>query len=107
MNIWEAIKNYYLTLGEKYSVDPVIFLGIHIVATPPFLAGVWWIVRNKKRNQSIIIPVLVTLFFFNAANLYLIFYGRNIPWWIYTFIGAMTLYSGYATYKKIKKKIAA
>lgn len=63
MNIWEAIKDYYMALGEKYSVDPVIFLGVHVVATPPFLAGVWWIVRNKKRNKSIIMPVLLTLFF--------------------------------------------
>lgn len=39
--MWEAIKEYYLTLGEKYQVDPIIFVGIHILATPPFLAATW------------------------------------------------------------------
>ena len=32
--MWEAIKEYYTTIENKYYVDPVIFLGIHVVATP-------------------------------------------------------------------------
>lgn len=33
----QAIKEYYITIGNKYHVDPVIFLGIHVVATPLFI----------------------------------------------------------------------
>lgn len=40
MNWWQAIKNYYTVIGEKYQVDPLIFVGIHVIATPLFAAAV-------------------------------------------------------------------
>ncbi|MBA3705544.1 MAG: hypothetical protein H0W84_06475 [Bacteroidetes bacterium] len=103
--MWEAIKNYYTTLGLKYNVDPVIFVGIHIVATPLFIAAVAWIVTNHKKKRSIFIPSLVAAFVFNAANIYLIIFGKNIPYWIYLVIGATTLISSYFSIQKIRKKM--
>jgi hypothetical protein len=103
-DVWEAIKNYYITLGEKYSVNPIIFFGIHVAATPPFLASVGWIIKNIRDRESIVVPIVIALLFFNAANIYLIIAGKNIPFWIYIIIGATTLFSGYLTYKKIKNK---
>jgi uncharacterized membrane protein len=105
MTWWETIKNYYITLGEKYEVDPLLFVGIHVIATPLFAGAVWWILYNKKKGRSIIWPAIVAAFIFNAANIYLILYGRNIPWWIYTIVGVTTLISTYVTIKKIKKKL--
>ncbi len=103
----EAIKEYYTMLGEKYSVNPIVFLSIHVLATPPFLFCVAWLIKNIKKGTSILFPISFVLFFFNAANIYLVLVGKNIPVWIYTVIGLLTLFSGYVTYKKIKKKIAA
>lgn len=80
MTWWEAIKTYYITLGERYEVDALLFVGIHVVATPLFAAAVWWILYNKKKDRSIIWPAIVAAFIFNAANIYLILYGRHIPW---------------------------
>lgn len=107
MNWWESIKSYYITLGERYSVDPILFVGIHIVATPLFAAAVWWIVHNKKKGRSILLPSITAAFIFNAANIYLVLYGRNIPWWIYGIVGVTTLVSTYFTVRKIKKRITA
>ena len=80
MSWWETIKNYYITLRERYEVDPLLFVGIHVVATPLFAGSVWWIVFNKRKKHSILLPSIVAAFIFNAANIYLIIYGRNIPW---------------------------
>jgi len=107
MKWWDAIVNYYKTIGEKFSVDPVIFVGIHIVATPLFAAAVWWIVHNKRKGRSLVLPVIVATLIFNAANIYLIAYGQNIPWWIYAIVGTTTLVSSYFTIKKVKKKLSA
>lgn len=103
--IWEAIKNYYTTLGNNYHVDPVIFLGIHVIATPLFVLSVAWLVKNARQKKSIILPTTVSIFIFNAANIYLIFFGQNIPWYIFAFVGVTTIISGYFSYKKIKEKI--
>lgn len=103
----ESIKEYYILLGNKYHVDPVIFVGIHVVATPLFIAAVAWIVRNSRQQKSILVPALTAAFIFNAANIYLIIFGKNIPFWIYLIIGVTTVISSYFSIKKIKKKIHA
>lgn len=106
MNWWRGIVNYYKAIGEHFHVDPVVFLGIHIVATPIFAAVVWWIIRQKRQKRSLVLPVFAGVLVFNAANLYLIVFGTGIPAWIYFFVGATTFISGYFTVKKIRKKLA-
>ncbi len=103
--IWETFKNYYLTLGEKFQVDPLIFLGIHIVATPLFIMAVAWIVRNYRNKKPLVLPVITSFLVFNAANIYLVAFGRNIPWYVYAILGTTTIISGYFSYRKINKKL--
>ena len=105
MNWWHSIVNYYKAIGERFHVDPLIFVGIHIVATPVFAGVVWWIIYRKKNNKSLVLPVFAAVLVFNAANIYLIFFGENLPVWIYFFVGTTTLVSGYFTIQKIRKKI--
>ncbi len=104
-NIWEAIKHYYISLGQNYKVDPVIFLAIHVIATLVFIASVAWIVSNYKAKKSLVLPIVVATLVFNAANIYLVIAGKNIPWWIYAILAATTIISGYFSIKKIKKKL--
>ena len=103
--MWQAIKQYYTILGQKYHVDPVIFVGIHVIATPLFLAAVAWILYNHKKGKSILLPALTAALVFNAANIYLIIAGRNVPFWIYLIIGITTIVSSYFSIRKIQKKI--
>jgi prepilin signal peptidase PulO-like enzyme (type II secretory pathway) len=104
-NIWEAIKNYYITLGENYKVNPLIFLGIHVAATPLFIASVAWLIRWYRHNKALTLPIIVSFLIFNSANIYLVMFGKNIPWWIYAILLTTTLISGYFSYKKIRKKM--
>lgn len=105
MDWWNTIVDYYKTLGERYAVDPLIFVGIHVIATPLFAAAVWWIVYSKKKKRSIVFPSIVAAFIFNAANIYLIIFGTNLPFWIYAIVGTTTLISSYVTIKKIRQKV--
>lgn len=105
MDVWNAIMNYYKALGEKYSVDPVIFVGIHIVATPLFAAAVWWIIYNKRKKRSLYVPAIVATLIFNSANIYLVISGKNIPWWIYGILTITTLISSYFTIQNVRKKL--
>jgi hypothetical protein len=106
MKWWDAIVDYYKTIGEQYSVDPVIFVGIHIIATPLFAAGVWWILYNKKKGRSLVAPVVVSTLIFNAANIYLVAAGKNIPWWIYAILAGTTIISSYVTLKKVRRRLS-
>ncbi len=58
-------------LGEKYSVEPNVFVGIHIIATPLFAAAVGWLIYNQRKGKSILLPAIIARLIFNAANIYL------------------------------------
>ena len=105
MESWEIFKEWFLSLGEKYNVNPYIFGGIYLGAIPFFFLSLYRTIKNIKREKSIAFPVLFTGFFFMSAYLYLIIVGKNIPVWVYIFIGLMVIYGIYSTIKKIKEKI--
>ena len=104
-SIWNHIKNYYIMLGRNYHVDPLIFFGIHVVATPLFMLTVAWLIKNYRQKKSIALPLIFSLLIFNAANIYLVILGKNIPLWVYFMLAITTIISGYFTYKKTHKRI--
>ena len=103
--IWHSIQQYYFAIGKNFHVDPVIFLGIHIIATPLFLLSIAWLIKNYRQQKSVVIPTIVSAFIFSAANIYLVIFGKNIPWWIYLILAATTIISGYFSYRKVDRKI--
>ncbi len=105
MELWEMFKEWFLSLGTKYGVNPYIFGSIYVGAIPFFFLSLWWLTKNIKKKKPIVLPVLSTGFFFVSAYLYLIIAGRNIPFWVYIVIAALVLYGSYSTVQKIKKKV--
>ncbi len=105
MSWWDAIVDYYKAIGERYSVNPVLFVGIHIVATPMFAAAVWWIIFSARAKRPLLFPVITATIVFNAANIYLIIAGKNIPWWIYTIVATTTVISGWFSIKRVQQKL--
>jgi hypothetical protein len=105
MHWWTQVIRYYTTIGQQYHVNPLIFVGIHVVATPIFAFMVAWIIYNKKANKSIIFPSLGAILIFNAANIYLVLFGTNIPWWVYGIVASLATTSGYIAFIKIRKKL--
>lgn len=107
MEWWQIFKEWFLSLGEKYNVNPFIFGGIYLGAIPFFFISLYRTIKNIKKKKSIVLPVLLTGFFFISAYLYLIIAGKNIPVWAYVFIVLMIIYGIYSTIKKIREKTDA
>ena len=103
MEWWEIFKEWFLSLGKKHNVNPYIFGGIYVGAIPFFFLSLFWVIKKIKSKKSVVLPVLLTSFFFVSAYLYLIIVGKNIPVWVYVFIGLMVGYGIYSTSNKIKK----
>lgn len=102
MELWEAFKEWFLSLGTKYNVNPYFFGGIYIGAIPLFFLCLGWTIKNIKQKKSFTLPLLLTGFCFISAYLYLIIVGKNIQVWVYFFIGVMILYGAWSIYKKIE-----
>jgi len=107
MEYWEIFKTWFLSLGEKYNVNPYIFGSIYVGAIPFFFLCLSWTIRRIKNKKPFVLPLLLSGFCFISAYLYLIIVGKNIPVWVYIFIGIMIAYSIYSTAKKIRENTKA
>ncbi len=102
---WEAIQNWFFGLGENYGVNPLIFGVIYVGAIPFFSFSIGWLIQNYRKGKSIVLPTLLAMFFFISAYIYLIFAGKNVPYWVYGAVVAMILFGAYSTFKKVRKQI--
>ncbi|MFH5833214.1 hypothetical protein ACG2F4_02800 [Halalkalibaculum sp. DA3122] len=100
----EAIHQWLMNLSADYNVNPYIFAAIYVGAIPFFTASVAWVVRNKKRDKPITLPVFSTGFFLSSAYIYLLIAGENVPGWVYVVVVGLLGYGIYATFNKIKNK---
>ena len=105
--MWEAFTEWFLSLGDQYGVNPIIFGSIYVGAIPFFTVSIARLVRNLRRKKSIVLPALSASFFFISAYLYLLIAGRNIPLWVYAFIAAMVAFGIYSTIKKVRTQARA
>lgn len=105
MEILDQAYVWFMSLGEEYGVNPILFGLIYVGAIPFFTLSIAWVVRNYRKEISIVMPVLSASFFFISAYLYLMIAGQNVPWWIYAVVVAMLIYGAWSTYKKVKVQI--
>ncbi len=102
--MWETFTEWFLSLGDQYGVNPIIFGSIYVGAIPFFALSIARLIRNLRRKKSIVLPALSASFFFVSAYLYLLVAGRNIPLWVYGFLAVMIAYGVYATVRKIRRQ---
>jgi hypothetical protein len=102
---WNTVKEWFLSFGEQYNVNPIIFGAIYIGAIPFFTASIAWLVRNYRKGKSIVVPILSAGSFFISAYLYLIIAGRNVPLWVYLVLAAMIIFGAFSTIKKARRQI--
>ena len=103
--MWETIKDWFFSLGPKYGVNPIIFGSIYVGAIPFFTLSIAWLIRNLRQKKSIVLPLLAASFCFVSAYLYLIIAGKNIPSWVYVFLGAMVIYGVISTVSKVRRSL--
>lgn len=102
---WESFREWFVNLSDKHGVNPVIFAVIYFGAMPFFWMSLAWLVKSIKDKTSPVLPIISTGFFFISAYLYVIIFGRNVPWWVYLFIVLLVGFSAVSTWKKVKLKV--
>ena len=105
MELLNNIYVWFMSLGETYGVNPLIFGAIYVGAIPFFTLSIGWLVRKYRKGTSIVLPVLSASFFFVSAYLYLMIAGKNVPFWVYGVVIAMLIYGALSTYRNVKSKV--
>lgn len=101
------LNQWFLSLGAEYGVNPYIFGAIYVGAIPFFLASMTWLVKRARAKRSTVVPTLCAGFCFVSAYLYLAIAGRNIPVWVWIFLGVLIAYGAWSTIRDARRKIAA
>ena len=85
------IRDMMRAARENYGVDPVAFLIIYLASVPFFYFSIFRMVRAlaRRRQQEIVVWSMVFLGATAAPFLYVLFFGRNLPWWVYVVIGLL------------------
>lgn len=103
--LYQSLRAWFLSLGQKYGVNPLVFGGIYVGAIPFFSLSVAWLIRNIRRHKSPVLPTLCASFCFVSAYLYLLVAGKDIPYWVYGFVALMIGFGIYSTSRKIRSKV--
>ncbi len=90
----------------NYGVDPIIFVIISTIASPAFYYGLYRLIRAvvKRNGREIMLwgPIFGCAFI--APYVYVLFFGRNLPWWVYVVIGLLVAQGVYSLLSKIRSR---
>jgi hypothetical protein len=94
---------------DDYGVDPSVFLAIYLVSVPIFYYSLFRMIRALARRLGKEIMLWSTVFL--CANvapfLYVLVFGRNLPWWVYGIIFILIGQGIFSVIKKMRGENAA
>ena len=87
---------------EYYGVNPVIFLVLYLLHVPFSSYSLFRIMRALAKKLAKEVAVWCTVFLCALAVPfgYVLFFGRNLPWWVY---GVIALLIGQGIYSLLRK----
>ncbi len=103
------VKRLIEASRTNYGVDPIIFVIISVIASPAFYYGLYRLVRAvlKRDTRDLMLwgPIFGCAFI--APYVYVLFFGRNLPWWVYVVIGLLVAEGVYSVLRRIRSRKAA
>jgi hypothetical protein len=94
------------TLSRQYGVNPVVFGVLYFGTMPLFALSLAWWLGRWRRGASTLVPAFTTGLLFVGAYLYVLVAGRNLPLWVYVFMGAMLLLGAGTTWRQVQARRA-
>jgi hypothetical protein len=90
-SILSKIEELMQTARDNYGVNPVVFLVIYLVCVPLFYYSLFRTFRAlaKKLGKEVMLWSAIFLCSTVAPFIYVLFFGRNIPWWVYGIIAIL------------------
>jgi fatty acid desaturase len=94
---------------SRYGVDPIIFLVIYFGSVPFFYYSIFRMARAmlQRRQNDIITWSTVFLASTVAPFLYVLFFGRNLPWWVYLVVALLIGQGVYSLVRRLRRKAPA
>lgn len=96
------IKIYLFQQANLHQVDPFLFIAFYLLSKVLFLIFLGWAIKNLRKKDSILLPLLFAALGYSLPYFYLIVAGKNIPLWIYLVISMIYIISGWSIRTKLR-----
>ena len=86
---WVTAKAAEIESG--YSVNPWIFLGLMTACAPFFYYSIFRLAKGALKKDTRSLATWSTVFLAATAlpYLYVLTFGRNLPWWVYAILAVL------------------
>jgi ABC-type Co2+ transport system permease subunit len=91
---------------DHYDVNPAIFLAIYLISVPFFYYSLVRMMRAlaRKRGNEVLLWSTIFLCTIVAPFIYVLFFGRNLPWWVYGIIALLIGQGIFSLIRKLRSK---
>jgi hypothetical protein len=102
--IVQKAQEWIQNIRQSYSVDPIVFAGLLVGCAPFFYYSIFRLVKALAARSSGQITVWSSVFLGATVlpYVYVLLFGRNIPWYIYAAIGLLAAQGVYSLVKKLR-----
>jgi hypothetical protein len=92
----------------QYGVNPIVFLILYVVPAPFWYYTIFRTIRAiaRKRSREVMLWSMICLVVTVQPYVYVLIFGRNMPWWIYIIIGLLVAQGIFMLVRKLLKKPA-
>lgn len=91
------------SIRDRYAVDPYLFLALSAVCGPLFYYSLYRMARALRNDRQAV--ARWSLLFLAATvipYLYVLIFGRNLPWWVYVVLAAAVGWGVYQLAVKLR-----
>ena len=101
-----TIRELMRAARDDYGVDPVAFIVIYLASVPFFYFSIFRMIRALARRQQREIIVWSTVFLAATAApfVYVLFFGRNLPWWVYVVIALLVGQGVFSLVRRLRRR---
>jgi hypothetical protein len=97
--------NHVLLIGRTHHVNPYIF-GTLYLAHHPLFWGTFALVLNRVRlHRPYKALATLDVFFWFMPYLYVVVFGRGLPWWVYVLVGLAAMFGAFHGVQEIRKRL--
>ena len=101
--IIEWLLRFVADVKARYMVNPWIYVGLMVACAPPFYFCLYRMLRafvKRDPNRGFVLLGACVLIYF-LPTLYIVIFGRNLPWWNWPVIGLLAAWGIYVLLRKI------